>query len=270
MPRKKKQRKQLQPYNSIGGDYSMYKKHKIIIFIAVFILFIIAFYYKIDASAFSSVNITLLSVNLITYIVSFSKLIPSEMAEKMKRTEDTEIKGKSQLGVLRAYLHTAVVTGILNIILNCILLIYNNNNTFYYILSAVAFSLLGLNLILMYLLYKFIINRLIGYKKEQCGLDISPSTYFFTAKKIIEEDNSITLSLNEIDLIENAPTEAQARELLAISIIEYAQEYSNNYNCYSQSPNRKKHIPYIIRALVINDVQKLAESIVLTSNTRKD
>jgi len=68
--------------------------------------------------------------------------------------------------------------------------------------------------------------------------------------------------LNEIDLIENAPTEAEARELLAASIMEYAQDYYNDYNCYSNSPNRKKHIPYVFKALVLDDLKELGESII--------
>jgi len=88
------------------------------------------------------------------------------------------------------------------------------------------------------------------------------SVYQFTAEKFTEEDNSITLSLNEIDLIENAPTEAEARELLAASIMEYAQDYYNDYNCYSNSPNRKKHIPYVFKALVLDDLKELGESII--------
>jgi hypothetical protein len=35
--------------------------------------------------------------------------------------------------------------------------------------------------------------------------------YLFTAQKFVEEDGSITLSLNEIDLIENGNNEASAR-----------------------------------------------------------
>lgn len=88
------------------------------------------------------------------------------------------------------------------------------------------------------------------------------SAYQFTAERFTEEDNSITLSLNEIDLIENAPTEAEARELLAAAIMEYSQDYYNDYNYYSNSSNRKKHIPYVFKALVLDDVKELEESII--------
>ncbi len=60
----------------------------------------------------------------------------------------------------------------------------------------------------------------------------------FTAKEFEKADGSITLSLNEIDLVENAGSEQEARTLLAKSILEYANEYYENYEQYSHSPNR--------------------------------
>lgn len=85
--------------------------------------------------------------------------------------------------------------------------------------------------------------------------------YEFTAQKFIEDDESVTLSLNEIDLIENAPSEAEARLALAQSILEYAQDYYNEFDLWSVAPNRKAHIPYILKALIIDDVQKIGDSI---------
>ena len=85
--------------------------------------------------------------------------------------------------------------------------------------------------------------------------------YKFTADKYIEDDGTVTLSLNEIDLIENADTEANARMALANAIMEYAEEYYNNFSYYNTAPNRKKHIPYIFKALIMDDIAKIGESI---------
>ena len=81
--------------------------------------------------------------------------------------------------------------------------------------------------------------------------------YQFTAKKFIEEDGSVTLSLNEIDLVENGKDEHEARLNLANAILEYSMEYYNEYEMYSHSPNRKKHIPYIFKALIIDNSEKI-------------
>lgn len=85
--------------------------------------------------------------------------------------------------------------------------------------------------------------------------------YKFTAQKWIEEDGTVTLSLNEIDLVENGEDEDAARFKLAQSILEYSVDYYNNYAVYSQSANRKSHIPYIFKALIIDDAKQIGEII---------
>ena len=83
--------------------------------------------------------------------------------------------------------------------------------------------------------------------------------YHFTAERYLEEDGSVTLSLNEIDLVENAATEADARLKLGESILEYSLDYYNEYETYSHSPNRRKHIPYIFKALIIDDSRNIGD-----------
>lgn len=63
--------------------------------------------------------------------------------------------------------------------------------------------------------------------------------YQFTAIKYVEEDGSVTLSLNEIDLIENGKDEKEARIELGKAILEYSLDYYNEYGTYSRSRNRK-------------------------------
>lgn len=87
------------------------------------------------------------------------------------------------------------------------------------------------------------------------------SAYQFTADRFVEDDGSITLSLNEIDLIENGADEQAARLALGNAILEYSMEYYNDYAFYSKSPNRKGHIPYIFKALIVDNAEELGESI---------
>lgn len=87
------------------------------------------------------------------------------------------------------------------------------------------------------------------------------SVYEFTAQKFIEDNGSVTLSLNEIDLIENASTEVLAKLALAQAILQYAQDYYTDFPVWSSAPNRKSHIPYILKALIIDDTQKIGDSI---------
>lgn len=87
------------------------------------------------------------------------------------------------------------------------------------------------------------------------------SAYIFTADKYIENDGSVTLSLNEIDLVENAKDEQTVRLALGKAILEYSIEYYNDYALYSHSPNRKGHVPYIFKALIMDSAELIGESI---------
>lgn len=88
------------------------------------------------------------------------------------------------------------------------------------------------------------------------------SAYDFTAQRFIEIDGSVTLSLNEIDLVENGKDEQEARLLLGKSILDYSVDYYNDYENMSRSPNRKKHIPYIFKALITDDPTQIGDMIV--------
>ena len=83
--------------------------------------------------------------------------------------------------------------------------------------------------------------------------------YYFTATRYIEGDNSVTLSLNEIDLVENGKDEKEARLNMGMAILEYALDYYNEYEMYSHSPSRKKHIPYIFKALIIDNPERIGD-----------
>ena len=87
--------------------------------------------------------------------------------------------------------------------------------------------------------------------------------YKFTATIFVEDDQSVTLSMHEIDLVENGRTEQEARINLAKSLLEYAHEYYDEYELYSKSLNRKKHIPYIFKALIIDDPTLLGDTILI-------
>lgn len=95
---------------------------------------------------------------------------------------------------------------------------------------------------------------------EKLFVDIL-SKYTFSANEYIEDDGSVTLSLNELDLVENAPTEAEAKEALAASILDYATDFYQDFGYWSNAENRKAHVPYIMRALLLDDIDKIGECI---------
>ncbi len=85
--------------------------------------------------------------------------------------------------------------------------------------------------------------------------------YEFSAERYFEEDGSVTLSLNEIDLVENAENEEAALDALARALLEYASDFYDEYETWSVAPNRVAHIPYVFKALLLNDVSKIRELI---------
>ena len=85
--------------------------------------------------------------------------------------------------------------------------------------------------------------------------------YKFSARKYVEDDGSSTLALNEIDLVENADSESAARLALSKSILEYAEDYFKEFSLWSAAPNRKGHVPYILKALILDDPKKIGELI---------
>ena len=87
------------------------------------------------------------------------------------------------------------------------------------------------------------------------------SDYAFSAVKYKEKDGSITLSLNELDLVENAATEEEAVSALSEAILEYAVDFYKEFNLWSSAPNRKKEIPYVFKALILDDAKKIGECI---------
>ena len=87
------------------------------------------------------------------------------------------------------------------------------------------------------------------------------SAYTFSAIRHDEDDGSVTLSLREIDLVENASTESEAKLMLAKDILDYATDYYNDFAYWSSAPNRKSHIPYVLRAIMLGDIDKIGECI---------
>lgn len=144
----------------------MYKKHRVIWTLIMFLFGVISFLFCVDYADIASDGITVVSIILAIYMTSFSSLVSSELAKKMQRKEDSELIGKSQLGVLRSYLNAAVCIGIINIIISCVALILSskmelvvNKGVAYYIVSACGCATLAGNIYLMFLLFRFMVNR---------------------------------------------------------------------------------------------------------------
>lgn len=81
------------------------------------------------------------------------------------------------------------------------------------------------------------------------------NTFTFTATLFNEDDNTITASLEEFDIVINADNQEEAIKLLANDLIEYAEEFYEEFNYWSSAPNRKAHLPYILNVLLQDDIE---------------
>jgi len=77
----------------------------------------------------------------------------------------------------------------------------------------------------------------------------------FTAKKYIEKDDSVTLSLREIDIIENGETEEKTKEKLAEAILEYAEDFKP----LSSGKNLESNVSIVsaVKNMTIDNIKKI-------------
>ena len=92
------------------------------------------------------------------------------------------------------------------------------------------------------------------------------SAYTFHAEILNEDDGSVTLSLDEIDLIENGADMDDVISKLAQAILEYSEDYYNEFSYWYRN-ERKSHMPYVFKALILNDVNKIGDLITCRPGT---
>ena len=83
-------------------------------------------------------------------------------------------------------------------------------------------------------------------------------TLIFTVSFVKEDDGSFTGTVEELDLIENAPSKNGCMILLLEAMKEYARDFYTEFDLWSSAPNRREHIPYVIKILSSSD-KKLLE-----------
>jgi len=81
--------------------------------------------------------------------------------------------------------------------------------------------------------------------------------YTFSADFFKEEDNSITLSLREIDIVVNGDSFDKALDVLTDDLIGYANDFYADFEYWFSAPNRKDHLPYVINVLVQEDRERV-------------
>ncbi len=83
----------------------------------------------------------------------------------------------------------------------------------------------------------------------------------FSVDKYIEEDGSVTLSLDGFDILANEKNETLAIHSLIRDLREYALEYYEDIEFWTSDLNRRKQMRYILKVL-LNDDNELKESFI--------
>ena len=87
-------------------------------------------------------------------------------------------------------------------------------------------------------------------------------SFKFKFEKIEEDDSSCTLSLNDIDIVVNAMTFDEALDLLVSDLKEYCSEYYEELDYWHSAPNRKEHLPLVLKTLVCKSDDELKKEFI--------
>lgn len=77
-----------------------------------------------------------------------------------------------------------------------------------------------------------------------------------------EDDGTVTAVLREIDLAENGPDKEAACMSLSEAILDYAEDYYSEFQLYRNAPNRRIHLPYVMKAILLGEPASVKEEMV--------
>ena len=88
----------------------------------------------------------------------------------------------------------------------------------------------------------------------------------FGVRKYLEEDHSVTMTLQGFDMVVNEENEELALNTLIYDLREYATEYYEDINFWMTDPIRKKQFGSILKVLMIEENEELKESFLILTD----
>ncbi|GAB6275428.1 MAG: hypothetical protein STSR0004_22960 [Peptococcaceae bacterium] len=85
------------------------------------------------------------------------------------------------------------------------------------------------------------------------------SKYSLKPEIIPEDDGSVTLALDELELYTNSPTLENAINELVKDLKYYASDYLQRSQLFLNASNRRSHFPYVLRILLCDSDEELRE-----------
>ena len=99
---------------------------------------------------------------------------------------------------------------------------------------------------------------LMDIKSLKLALSYVPITY----SKVTDKDGSIVISSNDMDVVSTGKDEQEALSNFTSDLVEYAQEFYDEFEFWSSAPNRTKHIPMVLRILTADTSQEVEDMLV--------
>lgn len=75
--------------------------------------------------------------------------------------------------------------------------------------------------------------------------------------ELSKKDGIIIGTINGFDLVVSGESEQEVRQKLAEDLLEYAQDYMDNFKLFYNAPNRKAHYPYILKVLLSSNIDEV-------------
>ena len=85
------------------------------------------------------------------------------------------------------------------------------------------------------------------------------SNFSLKPEVLPEEDGSITLALDQVDISINADSLDQAKQEMAKELCLYARDYMERSQLFLNAPNRRPHFPYVLRILLCDNVEEVGQ-----------
>jgi len=83
------------------------------------------------------------------------------------------------------------------------------------------------------------------------------SSFSLKPEVITEDDNSVTLSLDQLEIYVNGNTLEEAIKILIDDLKFYAQDYIQRSQLFLHAPNRRSHFPYVLRILLCDNDEEI-------------
>lgn len=151
----------------------MYTIHKVILFIAAFAAWIGSFVLKIDFTPVASSGVDFISICTAVYLAVYPAIQGNaKLVEKLRKQDDIR-RDKSEIGVLNAYIIVGLIIGFISIIAFCSVLVVNDKvgtiselltkqctiPVWRYVLSSSCYALFAGDLVQLFWIGRFIVNR---------------------------------------------------------------------------------------------------------------